>query len=55
MPDGRYTHDCCLVRRGESTVALAILTDGGEGYEAVSRLGAALVVKLTEDDADVDP
>jgi len=47
MPDGRYTHDCCLVRRGETMVAMAILTDGGEGYEAVSRLGAALVARLT--------
>ncbi len=48
-PDGRYTHDCCLVRRGARTVALAVLTDGGEGYEAVARLGAALVTQLTED------
>jgi beta-lactamase class A len=51
MPDGRFTHDCCLVRRGESTVVLAILTDGGEGYEAVSRLGAALGTRLTSDPA----
>lgn len=49
MPDGRYAHDCCLVRRGETTLALAILSDGGEGYEAVSRLGAALVADLLPD------
>ena len=48
MPDGRYVHDCGLVRRGPTTVALAVMTDGGEGYEAVSRLGAALVAGLTE-------
>lgn len=46
-PDGRYVHDCCLVRRGERTIAVAILTDDGEGYEAVARLGAALVTRLT--------
>jgi beta-lactamase class A len=48
-PEGRYTHDCCLVRRGDAVVALAILTDGSEGYEAVSRLGAALVADLLPD------
>jgi len=47
MPDGRYAHDCCLVRRGGRTLALAVLSDGREGYEAVSRLGAALVATLT--------
>jgi beta-lactamase class A len=55
MPDGRFTHDCCLVRSGGSTVALAILTDGGEGYEAVSRLGAALVAGLREGPASAGP
>lgn len=48
MPAGRYAHDCCLVRRGGTTLALAVMSDGGEGYEAVSRLGAALVTQLTE-------
>jgi beta-lactamase class A len=48
MPDGRYVHDCSLVRRGGATLAIAVMTDGGEGYEAVSRLGAALVAQLTE-------
>ncbi len=46
-PEGRYTHDCCLVRRGDATIVLAVLTNEGEGYEAVSRLGAALVAELT--------
>lgn len=49
QPDGQHTHDCCLVRRGDSTVALAILTDGGEGYEAVSRLGSALFAAVSGD------
>jgi beta-lactamase class A len=55
MPDGRYVHDCCLVRRGAATLALAIMTDGGEGYDAVSRLGAALVVQLTGGRAEEVP
>ena len=54
MPDGRYVHDCCLVRRGTATLALAVMTDGGEGYEAVSRLGAALVAQLTEGPASTE-
>jgi beta-lactamase class A len=52
MPDGRYVHDCSLVRRGATTLAVAIMSDGGEGYETVSRLGAALVAALTEGTAD---
>lgn len=48
MPDGRYVHDCCLVRYRGRTLALAIMSDEGEGYEAVSRLGAALVDSLLE-------
>jgi beta-lactamase class A len=42
QPEGRFAHDCCLVGQGHRLAALAILTDCGEGYEAVSRLGAAL-------------
>ena len=49
-PDGRYTHHCCLVRRGETAMALAILTNGGD-RAAVSRLGAALVARLAADEA----
>ena len=48
-PAGRYTHDCGLVREGERRVVMAIMTDGGEGYEAVSRLGAALYEALRDD------
>lgn len=47
MPEGRHFHDCCLVRRGGATLALAVMSDGGEGCEAVSRLGAALVAALS--------
>ena len=31
------------------------MTDGGEGYEAVARLGAALVSQLTESPAEEIP
>lgn len=47
-PAGRYTHDCGLLREGERRVVMAVMTDGGEGYEAVSRLGAALYEALRQ-------
>ncbi len=45
-PEGRFAHDCCLVRQGERRVIIAIMTDDAGGYETVSRLGAALYVAL---------
>jgi beta-lactamase class A len=41
-PEGRFTHDCALVREGDRRTVIAIMSDGGEGYEGVARLGAAL-------------
>lgn len=45
-PAGRYTHDCALVREGDRRSVIAVMSDGGEGYEAVARLGAALYQAL---------
>jgi beta-lactamase class A len=46
MPEGRYAHECCLVRQGDSRLAIVVMSDGGEGYEAVSRTGFALYQAL---------
>ena len=55
QPEGQYAHDCCLVGHGSRLVALSILTDGHEGYEAVSRLGAALFAALAGDNEGAAP
>ena len=47
-PEGRYTHDCGLVRQGERRVVLAIMTDSAGGYESISRLSAALLQELAQ-------
>lgn len=47
-PEGRFVHDCCLVREGDRRVVIAVMTDGAGGYETVSRLGAALYAALGE-------
>ena len=41
-PQGRYAHDCALIREDERRVVIAIMTDGAGGFEAVSRTGSAL-------------
>jgi beta-lactamase class A len=48
-PDGRFVHDCCLIRHGERRVVMSIMTDGAGGYETVSRLGAALLDAVQQD------
>lgn len=49
MPEGRFVHDCGIVRDGESTVLIAILSDAGGGYETVARLGGALYAAVRSD------
>lgn len=47
-PEGRFAHDCALVRRdGRDAVVVVMTTDSG-GYEAVARTGAALYAALGE-------
>ena len=47
-PEGRYAHDCALIREGERRVVMAIMTDGAGGFEAVSRTGSALYEALAQ-------
>lgn len=54
-PEGRFAHDCCLVRQGERRVVIAIMTDDAGGYETVSRLGAALYEAVGRPDAATPP
>ena len=45
-PAGRYAHDCALVREGERRAIVVVMTEGGGGFETVSRTGAALYAAL---------
>lgn len=45
-PVGCYAHDCALIREGDRRVVMAIMTDGADGFEVVSRTGAALYEAL---------
>lgn len=49
LPEGRFCHDCGLVRTpaGE-TLVLAVLTDGEGGYETVTATGRRLYDELTD-------
>jgi len=50
LPEGRFCHDCGLITTPDgATLALAVLTDGEGGYEAVSRAGRRLYDELTAD------
>jgi beta-lactamase class A len=47
-PEGRFAHDCALVRRdGRDTVVVVMTRDSG-GFETVARTGAALYAALDE-------
>ncbi len=41
-PQGRYAHDAALVVAPQARLVIVVLTDGGRGWEPVSRLGSAL-------------
>ncbi len=47
-PIGRMTHDCGLLREGAGRMVVAVMSDGGGGFEAVARLGSALHAALRE-------
>jgi beta-lactamase class A len=47
-PVRRMSHDCALLREGAGRVVVAIMSDGGSGFEPVARLGAALHAALRE-------
>ena len=48
LPEGRFCHDCGLVTTPDgATLVLALLTDGEDGYAAVSREGRRLYDELT--------
>ena len=47
LPEGRFAHDCGLVRTpAGATLVLAVLTDGEGGYEAVSATARRLYDEL---------
>jgi beta-lactamase class A len=47
-PEGRFAHDCALVRRGGQDAIVVVMTCDSGGFEAVARTGAALYTALTE-------
>ena len=48
LPEGRFCNDCGLVTTPDGrTLAMAVLTDGEGGYEAVARRGRELYDELT--------
>lgn len=47
-PDGRFAHDCALVRTKSRDAVVVVMTSDSGGYEAVSRTGAALYAALGE-------
>jgi len=46
MPEGRYCHEAALVRQADEAVVVVVMSDAGEGYEAVARTGLALYEAL---------
>jgi beta-lactamase class A len=48
LPEGRFCHDCGVVRTpAGATLVLAVMSDGGGGYEAVAAAGRRLYDELT--------
>lgn len=45
-PEGRFAHDCALVRRGDRQSVLVVMTRDSGGFEVVARTGAALYSAL---------
>jgi beta-lactamase class A len=47
-PEGRFAHDCALVRKDGRDAVVVVMTSDTGGYEAVARTGAALYTALRE-------
>ncbi len=52
-PEGRFAHDCALVRKDGRDAVVVVMTSDSGGYEAVARTGAALYTALGESAASL--